>query len=467
MRVLKLHDSAMLATARARSSSLTWRTVMGALFGAGASLALDSLWLGGGWFALLCVMMGADYLIGQRYIAAKTEKARNALGAAFVAGSALTQITFVAMTVMTGVLGGADGRVLSMLMAASSLVSGMLFLNRSAIFMLITLAPTVAWLVVSPFFPFAGGHTTPLNASLAMAFGMIGFLAYVWRSLENNSRMIAGLEAANASAKERQVIAEARQAEAEEANRVKSEFLTTMTHELRTPLNAVIGYSEIIGEDMEAEGHKDLAQDAKRITAAAKHLLGLIDQILQLTQIDSGRSALELDELDVRQVIESAVASVAEQAKANNNRLATRIASDVTFAYTDGEKLGVCIGHLLSNAVKFTNNGLVAVSAEREAVDGREFLRIAVSDTGVGMLPDEIEKAFQPFTQLDGSRTRSQGGMGLGLSITTRTAEVLGGEIAAVSEPGTGSTFTLRVPMRFGFGDTGESGADARIGAAA
>jgi signal transduction histidine kinase len=357
-----------------------------------------------------------------------------------------------------------------MLMAASSLVGGVLFLSRSPIFMLITLAPTLIWLVASPFFPITGGHTSPLNACLAMGFGTVGFLAFTWRSFENNGRMISGMEAANASAKERQIIAEARQAEAEEASRVKSEFLTTMTHELRTPLNAVIGYSEIIGEDMEAEGHKDLAQDAARITAAAKHLLGLIDQILQLTQMDSGRTALELDELDVRKVIERAVNSVAEQAKANNNRLATRIAPDVALAYTDGEKLGMCIAQLLSNAVKFTHNGLVAVSAEREAVEGREFLRIAVSDTGVGMLPDEIEKAFQPFTQLDGSRTRAQGGMGLGLSMTSRTAAVLGGEIAAVSEPGTGSTFTLRVPMRFGHGSGAErAGAqdDMRVGAAA
>jgi signal transduction histidine kinase len=124
----------------------------------------------------------------------------------------------------------------------------------------------------------------------------------------------------------------------------------------------------------------------------------------------------------------------------------------------------------LSNAVKFTNNGLVAVSAERESVEGREWLRIAVSDTGVGMTLDEVKKAFEPFTQLDGSRTRVQGGMGLGLSITSRTAGVLGGEIAAVSEPGTGSTFTLRVPMRFGHGagaDRDEDDRDRRVGAAA
>jgi signal transduction histidine kinase len=470
MRVLKLHDSSMLAAARARVSSLTWRTAMGSLYAIGGALVLNSFWLAAGWFTALCLSMGADYLIGQRYIAAKSEKDRRFLGAAFVFGVALTNIVFVSMTVSAGLLGGPDGRVFSMLMAASSLVSAMLFLNRSPIFMLISMAPTLIWLVLSPLFPITGAPIAPLNAAVALALGTAGFLAYTWRSFKNNTRMIAGLEAAHASAKERQVIAEARQADAEESSRVKSEFLTTMTHELRTPLNAVIGYSEIIGEDMEAEGHKDLAQDAKRITAAAKHLLGLIDQILQLTQIDAGRSALELDELDVRQVIDSAVAAVAEQAKANNNRLATRIAPDVGFAYTDAEKLGLCVGHLLSNAVKFTNNGLVAVSAERESVEGREWLRIAVSDTGVGMTLDEVKKAFEPFTQLDGSRTRVQGGMGLGLSITSRTAGVLGGEIAAVSEPGTGSTFTLRVPMRFGHGagaDRDEDDRDRRVGAAA
>lgn len=449
MRMLKLHDPSMFAAGRGRLASWKWRTAQGVVFATGSSLILDSLFVGFGWLLALCAAMGVDYLLGKQYLAAKTEKERGFYGLLFILGCAATITVFAAMTIWVGVAGGAPGRVFSVLMATSSLVSVMMFLYHAPVFMMITAVPCTACLAVVPFVPYHAGPAGQIEGALGVACGVVAFLVYAGRAAINSGKMFAGLEAANTAAKERQAVAEARQAEAEEANRVKSEFLTTMTHELRTPLNAVIGYSEIIGEDMEAEGHKDLAQDAARITGAARHLLGLIDQILQLTTIDAGKSALELDEVDVRHLLEAAVASVSAAAKTNNNRLATRIAPDVTVAHTDGEKLGICVAHLLANAVKFTSNGLVAVSAERENADGREWLRIAVSDTGIGMTEEQIAKAFQPFTQIDGSQTRAQGGMGLGLSITSRTAGVLGGEVAAVSEPGTGSTFTLRVPMRF------------------
>ena len=240
-----------------------------------------------------------------------------------------------------------------------------------------------------------------------------------------------------------------KQAEAEEASRVKSNFLTTITHELRTPLNAVIGYSEIIAEDMEIEGRKDLAQDAARITGAARHLLGLIDQVLEVTLLEAGKAALELTEFSVRKTVEAAVAAAGEAAQEHGNRVSARI-GDLPDAFNDQGKLRLCLDQLLSNAVKFTRNGLVAVTVERERADGREWLRLSVSDTGVGMTAEQIAIAFQPFRQLDGSLRRERGGMGLGLTMAGHAAQLLGGELSAVSEPGAGSTFTLRVPLVYG-----------------
>jgi signal transduction histidine kinase len=440
----------MFGAAKGRLSSLKWRTLMGVIFAIGAGLVLDSAAIALGWFALLCTAMGADYYIGKRYLAATTAKARETLGLLFIIGCAVTIVVFTALAVYLAWYGGPSGRLLTVFMAASSLVSVMLFLFQNPVFMLITAAPVTACLVMVPFAHSQIAPAGPLQTAFGVAFGLGAFLAYAMRSAINSGRMFRGLEAANKAAMDRQTDAEIKRAEAEEANRTKSEFLTTMTHELRTPLNAVIGYSEIIAEDMEIEGRDDLASDAKRINSAARHLLGLIDQILQLSTVDQDRSALHLSDVDVKRLIEGAAASIQEQATANNNRVAVRVAQDVTFAHSDQEKLGVCVAQLLSNAAKFTSNGLVAISADRERGHDREWLRIAVSDTGIGMTTEEVARAFQPFTQIDASKTRTAGGMGLGLSITLKTAQALGGEVVAVSEPGAGSTFTLRVPLRLG-----------------
>jgi signal transduction histidine kinase len=221
-----------------------------------------------------------------------------------------------------------------------------------------------------------------------------------------------------------------------------------MTHELRTPLNAVIGYAEIIQEDLQAEGRKELADDATRITGSARHLLGLIDQILNLSSIDAGTDGLTPTEFSVRKLIEDAAGAVQDDARAAGNRISVRVAGDAEAAHTDAGKLAVALSALLSNAVKFTENGLVAITAEREFEVDREWLVIAVSDTGAGIAADDLPRVFMPFTQLDATATRAKGGMGLGLSIALRLAHTLGGDLTATSQRGAGSTFTLRVPLR-------------------
>lgn len=448
MQALNLQGANMIAAAEGRLASLGWRLALGFVYALAVAFVLDDFALSFALFGLLCLSWSGDYFIGQRFIKAQTEPARKFYGAMFLIGCAVSITIFAGTALFAGYFGGAAGRVLCVLMAVGSLVSVMIFLFQERLFLIMTATPCLACLAMVPFAPLTEDPAGPLGAGIGMALGVAAFFAYLYRSATGYGRLFDDLKSANQKALDGQAEAESKRAEAERANLAKSEFLTTMTHELRTPLNAVIGYSEIIGEDMEAEGRADLAGDAKRINGAARHLLGLIDQILQLATSDADRSELQLDAVDVRALVEAAVEAAAPAAQANNSRISTRYGADISGAYTDGEKLGVCVSQLLSNAVKFTSNGLVAISVDREGTAKSPWLRIVVSDTGIGMAPEELEKAFQPFSQIDGSMTRTHGGMGLGLSITLRTAKVLGGEVVAVSERGAGSTFTLRVPMQ-------------------
>jgi len=446
--LIKFQDPTMFAAARAHVSSLRWRMSVGALFAAGASFVLDSFAAGFGWFLAVALSTGFDAMLGHSYLEARGQKERATSGILFVWGCAFSIAIFSAMTLYLAAAGGGPGRILSALMAASALASVMLFLFQAPGFMLITAAPATLCLLIMAFLPFQPGPADALEGAIGAACGAAGFLAYVARAALYNGRMVAGLRDASKEAKDRALEAEAKRAEAEEANRAKSEFLAVMTHELRTPLNAVIGYAEIINEDLEAEGRKELAGDAARITGSARHLLGLIDQILNLSSIDAGNDALAPRDVEVRKLLEEAVSAVQDEARANGNRISMRVMADAERAFTDGGKLAVCIAALLSNAAKFTSNGLIAVTVEREDVDGRDWLAVAVSDTGIGVAPEDLPRIFMPFTQLDGSATRAKGGMGLGLSIVQRLAKALGGDVTATSELGVGSTFTLRVPMR-------------------
>lgn len=446
--MINFQDAAMFAAARAHLSSLRWRIGVGTLFAAGASFVLDSFAAGFGWFLAVMLSTGFDAMLGHSYAEARGQRERRTSGVLFLWGCAFSVAIFSAMTLYLAAAGGGPGRILSALMAASSMVSVMLFLFQAPAFMLITAAPATICLLIMAFMPFQPGPAAALEGAFGAGCGAAGFLAYVIRAALYNGRMVTGLREANKQAKERQLEAEAKRAEAEEANRAKSEFLNVMTHELRTPLNAVIGYAEIIQEDLEAEGRAELAEDATRITGSARHLLGLIDQILNLSSIDAGHEGLAARDVDVRHLIEESVAVLQDEARANGNRISVRVSPEAERAYTDGNKLAVCLSAVLSNAVKFTTDGLIAVSAECTAIDGRDMLSLAVSDTGAGIAPQDLQRAFMPFVQLDGTATREKGGMGLGLAIAQRMARAIGGDVSAVSERGSGSTFTIRTPLR-------------------
>jgi signal transduction histidine kinase len=446
--VIKFQDPTTFAAARAHVSSLRWRMGVGALFALGASFVLDSFAAGFGWFLAVMLSTGFDAMLGRSYLEARGERDKATTGVLFLWGCAFSIAIFSAMTLYLAAAGGGPGRILATLMAASALASVMLFLFQAPGFMLLTAAPATLCLLTMAFMPFQPGPADALAGAVGAACGAAGFLAYVTRAALYNGRMVTGLRTATKEARERQHEAEAKRAEAEEANRAKSEFLAVMTHELRTPLNAVIGYAEIIQEDLHAEGRKDLADDATRITASARHLLGLIDQILNLSSIDAGQEGLSPRDVDVRKLIEEAVAGVQDEARAGGNRISMRVSAAAERAYLDAGKLAVSLSALLSNAVKFTSSGLIAVSADCEEVDGCEMLAIAVSDTGVGIAPENLSRIFMPFTQIDSTSTRAKGGMGLGLSIAVRMAHTLGGDIVVTSELGAGSTFTLRVPRK-------------------
>jgi signal transduction histidine kinase len=392
---------------------------------------------------------GFDALLGRSYLETRSIRDRGAAGAMFAWGCAFSVMVSVGMMLHVASQGGGAGRLLAALMATSVFVSAMLFLFRAPAFMTITAAPAAVSLLIMPFLPLAAAaQTDPLCGALGVICGAAGFLAYVLRAAIQNEEMVKNLAQANAHLRAKRAEAELKRAEAEEANRAKSEFLTVMTHELRTPLNAVIGYSEIIKEDMEAEGRAAMAGDAARITHSAQHLLGLIDQILHLSSIDAGQDPATPRDVDVRRLVDDAVNAVGAAVRAQGGRISVRVADDAARAFADGGKLAVCVGALVSNAAKFCGDGLIAVTAERTETLTGDRLTISVSDTGMGIATGDLARIFEPFVQLDGGKTRAKDGLGLGLSVAQRMAKTLGGEIAVRSELGRGSTFSVIVPMR-------------------
>ena len=245
--------------------------------------------------------------------------------------------------------------------------------------------------------------------------------------------------------KEAEAAIEAARAAAEAANAAKSQFLANMSHELRTPLSAVIGYSEMVQEELEDLGQPDLIADMKKIEANARHLLGLINDVLDISKIEADRVEIHAEDFDVAAVIQDVAATVEGLIAKKNNTLALDLGDDLGTAHTDVTKLRQCLINLLSNAAKFTENGRISLAADRVGAD----LRIRIADTGIGMTHEQVGKLFERFTQADASTTRRFGGTGLGLAITRAFAEMLGGAIAVESRDGEGTTFTLTLPARF------------------
>jgi PAS domain S-box-containing protein len=235
---------------------------------------------------------------------------------------------------------------------------------------------------------------------------------------------------------------------AESANRAKSTFLANMSHELRTPLNAVIGYSEMLIEDAEDQGQQEFIPDLQKIREASKQLLSLINDVLDLSKIEAGKMELYQETFEVIDLIQDVVSTVQPLVEKNANNLKIHSADNLGTMYTDLVKVRQGLVNLLVNASKFTEQGTISLDAARQPVDGADWITFSISDTGIGMTPEQMEKLFQPFSQAEASMTRKYGGTGLGLEITRRFCEMLGGNITVKSRLGEGSTFTIQMPAK-------------------
>ncbi len=231
--------------------------------------------------------------------------------------------------------------------------------------------------------------------------------------------------------------------EAEDANKAKSAFLASMSHELRTPLNAIIGYGEMLQEEVEEMGVNSLAPDLRKIHAAGKHLLGLINDVLDLSKIEAGKMLVFFEDTDVKTIIEEVVNTVHPLVGKNGNNLIVDAGPDLGQMHTDVTKVRQSLFNLLSNAAKFTTSGIITLRATAE---GAEHMIFTVSDTGIGMETEQLARLFTPFQQAEAGTSRHYGGTGLGLALTRHFCRILGGDVTARSDPGKGSVFTVRLP---------------------
>ncbi|NJR65848.1 MAG: PAS domain-containing protein [Leptolyngbyaceae cyanobacterium CRU_2_3] len=256
---------------------------------------------------------------------------------------------------------------------------------------------------------------------------------------------------------------------AEEASRAKSQFLANMSHELRTPLNAIIGYSEILQEDSEDLGYADMTADLEKIRGAGKHLLGLINDILDISKIEAGKMDLYLETFELEHVIFEVESTIQPLIKQNHNTLNIICSDNLGSMHADLTKLRQALFNLLSNAAKFTENGTITLAVTRgkrleeigndldndldndslvaHSSSQKDWITFGVTDTGIGMSLEQMSRVFQAFTQADASTTRKYGGTGLGLAISRHFCQMMGGDITVRSEVGNGSTFTICLPV--------------------
>ncbi|AFY71610.1 PAS/PAC sensor signal transduction histidine kinase [Thalassoporum mexicanum PCC 7367] len=336
-------------------------------------------------------------------------------------------------------------------------------------------------------------QTIPVEYSLEINDQEIWFAASISPMLENQVVWVAR---DITDRKQSEVMLKNAKEAIEKTYKARNVFLSTMSHELRTPLNAIIGYTEVLQEEVVEWGHEEIVEDLERIRTSGKHLLNLINDILDISRIEAGRVSLYLEDFDVRLLVDELASSIQMQAKKNNNKVVVSCAPDLTDMYGDLTKIRQCIYNLLSNACKFTHDGEITLSvygltepiaepardsfgellttlqvsqtnmqvepkapASSASSDsqlelpqehhGDRYLIFSVSDNGIGIEPERLPELFAPFTQADNSITRKYGGTGLGLAITNKICQFLGGKITVKSELGQGSTFTIQLPEKF------------------
>jgi signal transduction histidine kinase/DNA-binding response OmpR family regulator len=245
----------------------------------------------------------------------------------------------------------------------------------------------------------------------------------------------------------------AKSVQLESGSQLKSQFLANMSHELRTPLNAIISITEMLQEDARDMKREDEREPFERVLRAARHLLALINDILDLSKIEAGKMDIHIESFAIWPLIEDVVATTGTMAAKNGNRVVVNCAPDIGTMRADPTRLRQALLNLASNANTFTEHGTVTVDAKRATEEAGEWVTIAVTDTGIGLTPKDMGRLFQDFVQADASTTRKYGGTGLGLAISRRFCQMMGGDITVESELGRGSTFTIRLPAEVGFPD--------------
>jgi len=275
----------------------------------------------------------------------------------------------------------------------------------------------------------------------------MAFSTGVLKSAEGQaSGMIAVAQDITARKRQEKELKEAKVA-AEAANATKSQFLATMSHELRTPLNAIIGYTEMMTEEAEDNGHDEYVPDLKKVHSSAKHLLALINDVLDLSKIEAGKMDIYLETVEVKPLIEDVVSVVGPLVDKKANKLSVNLGPNLGAIHADITKVRQSLFNLLSNACKFTERGTITLDVYRSWHLGSEIFHFIVSDTGIGMNKDQLGRMFQAFTQADASTTRKFGGTGLGLVISRNFCQMMGGDITVESEEGKGTKFTIVLPV--------------------
>jgi signal transduction histidine kinase len=277
------------------------------------------------------------------------------------------------------------------------------------------------------------------NIRTAMNRGAFDFLTKPIDMVDLNATVRKALDEI---AKQHEI--EGRRVAAEQARTHLTHFLANMSHELRTPLNAIIGVTEMLRED--AEAAKQELEPLDRVLGAGRHLLALINDILDLSKIEAGRMALHLETFSLVPMIKDVAKTIEPMAAKNGNRLVIDCPADLGTIYADQTRFRQSLLNLASNANKFTEKGTVTIAAHHEHENGRDWIILAVADTGIGLTPEQMGKLFQEFSQASSATASKYGGTGLGLAISRRFCQMMGGDITVESELGRGSTFTIRLP---------------------